>query len=86
VAGWIEDLDPTAGNLVRELHDGEGSFDTFPHYSTFAEQGIFMIDLNRERVVALSNLAAWTVRESADYIATGLGGAELPTAEKISPQ
>ena len=41
-----------------------------------------MIDLNRERVVALSNLAAWTVRESADYIATSLGGAELHMARQ----
>ncbi len=85
-AGWIDKLDPTAGDLVRELHDGEGSFDTFPHYSTFAEQGISMIDLNRERVVALSNLAAWTVKESADYIATSLGGAELPMADTKPPR
>jgi hypothetical protein len=78
---WIDKLDRTAGELVRELHDGEGSFDNFPHYSTFAEQGISMIDLNRERVIALSNMAAWTVKESADYIATSLGGAELSAVD-----
>jgi hypothetical protein len=78
---WIEKLDETAGDLVGQLHDGEGSFDTFPHYSTFAEQGISLIDLNRERVIALSNLAAWTVLESADYIATSLSDVELPTSE-----
>ena len=83
---WIKQLDRTAGDLVRQLHDREGSFDTFPHYSTFAEQGISMIDLNRERVVALSNLAAWTVKESADTIATGLGGAELPVPDKNPPR
>ena len=84
--GWIRRLDRTAGELVRQLHDGEGSFDNFPHYSTFAEQGVSMIDLNRERVIALSNLAEWSVRESADYIATNLGGAELPTADAKPPR
>jgi hypothetical protein len=83
---WIRRLDRTAGELVRQLHDGEGSFDTFPHYATFAEQGVSMIDLNRERVIALSNLAEWSVRESADYIATGLSGAELPTADAKPPR
>jgi len=78
---WIERLDREAGDLVRQLHDGEGSFDNFPHYLTFAEQGIFLIDLNRERVIALSNLAAWMVKESAEYIATSLSGAELPVPQ-----
>ena len=76
--GWIEKLNHSDNDLVRELHDGEGSFDNFPHYLTFAEHGISLIDLNRERVIALSNLAAWMVKESADYIASNLGGAELP--------
>ena len=78
---WIKKLDRTAGDLVRQLHDGEGSFDNFPHYLTFAEQGVSLIDLNRERVIALSNLAAWMVRESAGYIADSLAGAELPVPE-----
>lgn len=77
---WIEKLNHESGDLVRELYDGEGSFDNFPHYLTFAEHGISLIDLNRERVIALSNLAAWMVLESADYIASNLGGAELPLA------
>ena len=63
---------------MRRLHDSEGSFDNFPHYRTFAEQGMSLIDLDPERVVALSNLAAWTVLESAEYIAASLHGAELP--------
>jgi hypothetical protein len=75
---WIERLDRTGGELVRELYEGEGSFDSFPHYSTFAEHGISLIDLNRERVIALSNLAAWVVKESAEYISDSLGSAELP--------
>ena len=75
---WIDKLNHTTGDLVAELHDGEGSFDNFPHYLTFAEHGIALIDLNRERVVALSNLAAWSVKERARYIADGLRGAELP--------
>ena len=69
---WIEQLDPTAGELVRDLRDGEGSFENFPHYLTFAEQAASLIDLNRERVIALSNLAAWTVFESAEYIEESL--------------
>lgn len=48
--------------------------DTFPHYGTFAEQGLLVIDLDRERVRALSNLAAWTVFRSAEYIKRGLLG------------
>lgn len=78
---WIEKLKHEDGDLVRELYNGEGSFDNFPHYLTFAEHGISLIDLNRERVVALSNLAAWMVLESADYIAGSLSGAELPLPE-----
>ena len=66
---------------MRDLYEGHGSFEIFPHYLTFAEHGIFLIDLNRERVVALSNLAAWMVKESADYIASSLSGAGLPLPE-----
>lgn len=75
---WISKLDHTTGNLIQQLYDGEGSFDNFPHYLTFAEHGIALIDLNRERVIALSNLAAWAVKERAQYIADSLGGAALP--------
>jgi len=82
VGGWIDNLDPNAGELVRDLLDSEGSFDSFPHYSTFAEHGIALIDLNRERVVALSNLAAWTVLQSAGYISASLAGAGLPTLQE----
>ena len=69
---WMETLDRTAGDLVGQLYANEGTFDNFPHYHTFAEQGVSLIDLNRERVIALSNLTAWTVLESADYIAENL--------------
>jgi len=69
---WMEKLDRTAGDLVRQLYANEGTFDNFPHYLTFAEHGVSLIDLNRERVIALSNLTAWTVLESADYIAENL--------------
>ena len=74
---WIERIDQTNGDLVHQLVNNEGSFDNFPHYSTFAEQGISLIDLDRERVIALSNLAAWVVKEQAEYISNSLGGAEL---------
>ncbi len=78
---WIERIDQTAGDLVHQLANNEGSFDNFPHYSTFAEQGISLIDLNRERVIALSNLAAWVIKEQAEYISDSLGGAELPITQ-----
>jgi len=78
---WIGQLDVTAGDLVRQLIAGEGSFSNFPHYLTFAEQGVALIDLNRERVIALSNFAAWMVFDSAAYIADSLSGAELPVRE-----
>ncbi len=70
---WMEQLDRTAGDLVRQLYANEGPFGNFPHYLTFAEQGVSLIDLNREHVIALSNLTAWTVLESADYVAENLG-------------
>jgi hypothetical protein len=78
VNNWMERIDYSSGELVRELYANEGSFDSFPHYSTFAEQGISLIDLNRERVIALSNLAAWVVRDRAEYISSQLSGAGLP--------
>jgi hypothetical protein len=68
----MEKLDHAGGDLVRQLYANEGTFGNFPHYLTFAEQGASLIDLNRERVIALSNLTAWTVLESADYIAENL--------------
>jgi len=77
VGNWMDALIPEGNELVQDIVNKEGSFDSFPHYSTFAEHGIGLIDLDRERVVALSNLAAWTVRTSAAYIAENLPGAEL---------
>ena len=82
VDNWIRKMNPNGGELVADILDSEGSFDSFPHYSTFAEHGIGLIDLNRERVVALSNLAAWTVLQSADYISASLASAELPTTRE----
>ena len=79
---WLEQLDTTNGRLVRELYAGEGSFENFPHYLTFAEQGGSLIDLDRERVNALSNFAAWMVLDSAEYIAESLSSAELPIPEE----
>lgn len=78
VKAWI-DLLPgdRAQPLTLELKDGAGEkFSRFPHYRTFGE-GASMIDLDPERVHALSNLAAWTVLNSADEIARGLVGASL---------
>lgn len=74
---WIERLDTEGQGLVKQLAANKGSFDNFPHYLTFAEHGVALIDLNRERVIALSNLAAWSVKESAHYVSEHLRGAEL---------
>ena len=71
---WIKRIDQTNGDLAQQLVNNEESFDNFPHYSTFAEQGISLIDLNRERVIALSNLAAWVVKEQAEYIDVSIDG------------
>ena len=84
VSKWVTKIDRNAGDLTRQLHDGTGTFDTFPHYSTFVEQGISLIDLDPERVNALSNLTAWMVYDSADYIAKNLESALLTTQEKES--
>ena len=84
VASWLDQIDPDAGDLNQQLHDSTGSFDSFPHYSTFAEHGIALIDLDPERVNALSNFTAWIVLEMSDYIADSLPGAALPR-QKIDP-
>ena len=82
VGGWMDRLNRDGGEIVQDLRTGEGSFDSFPHYATFAEHGISLIDLNRERVVALSNLAAWTVKERAQYMADSLPDAGLPVTSQ----
>ena len=76
---WIEQLNAGGGKKTGELMVKKGDFATFPHYSTFGEKKTNLIDLNRERVHALSNLTAWTVLVSKDYIAANLSGASLPT-------
>ena len=79
-ANWLAAI-PAAGGLNRKLRAGESPFDNFPHYSTFAEQGALLIDLDRERVNALSNLTAWTVLTSAEVLRLGLATAALPPPE-----
>jgi hypothetical protein len=81
VGAWFDKINPDAGDLNRQLHDRSGSFNNFPHYSTFAEHGVALIDLDPERVNALSNLTAWVVLEMAEYIANNLPGASLPIPE-----
>lgn len=78
VRSWVEKLDPDGGETTQDLRDGRGDFDTFPHYSTFAEQGLLLIDLDRERVNALSNLTAWSIYESVEALREGLPRAGLP--------
>lgn len=77
VKNWLVKVDKNAGELNRKLHEQKRPFDHFPHYRTFAEQGAFLIDLDRERVNALSNLTAWVVLENADHLRQGLPGAKL---------
>ncbi len=74
---WVYHRVPPTGELNRKLHNAESPFDTFPHYATFAEQGVLVIDLDRERVNALSNLAAWAVLESSRAVREGLSTARL---------
>jgi len=78
---WLEQLDTTNGDLVSQLYAGEGSFENFPHYLTFAEQGGTLIDLDPERVNALANFAAWMVLDSAEYIAGSLSEVGLPVPQ-----
>lgn len=81
VESWIRaipeaDEGSLTGRLTAEDVKARGKFDSFPHYRTFAEHKA-VIDLDRERVHALSNLTAWTVFESADYIASHFSGVTL---------
>ena len=78
--GWIDRLSPGGGDLA-DLKTGEGDFDHFPHYKTFGEHGVGLIDLDRERVHALSNLTAWAVFSAAGEIAAALANAGLPCHE-----
>jgi len=77
---WI-DLVPKTDELNRALHDRQSPFDNFPHYRTFLERGALLIDFDRERVHALSNLTAWSLRESAEIVRQALPGAELPARQ-----
>jgi len=77
-ADWVEQISEP-GELTEELRSGTGKFENFPHYRTFGEQGPLFIDLDQERVHAMSNLTAWTAFESAEYVARSLAGAGLET-------
>lgn len=81
---WIDKIDAGGGRKTRDLKAGTGDFDNFPHYRTFSEKTGLLIDLDRERVHALSNLTAWTVLTSKDYIAQQLAGAFLPTNTAVA--
>lgn len=74
---WLDRLPPGAGDL-GDLKAGEGDFGHFPHYKTFGEHGVGVIDLDRERVHALSNLTAWAVLYVAGEITAALANAGLP--------
>ncbi len=82
---WIERLDPAGGELTRALAEKTRPFDNFPFYKTFGEQGGTLIDLDRERVIALSNFAAWSVLESAEEVRSALPGAQLPARTSADP-
>ncbi len=75
---WIDKL-PDGQKLTNDLKTKHGDFDVFPHYKTFGEQDLSIIDLDPERVRALSNLTAWTIFDSASYIAENLSDANLKT-------
>ena len=75
---WIEDLPDSHklfASLKRESSSPFHKFRGFPHYKTFLQRGWKgrVIDLSEEQVNALAHLTAWTVMESADYIAEALG-------------
>lgn len=77
VEAWIDAI-PSGGGTTEDLQRGRGDFDNFPHYGTLLEHAWSVIDLDRERVNALSNLTAWTVYESSEVLRQGLEGAALP--------
>ncbi|UJP04692.1 MAG: hypothetical protein LZF61_07430 [Nitrosomonas sp.] len=80
---WIDKIpNDHTEKQVTDLKVKQGDFEHFPHYQTFGEQGPLLIDLDRERVRALSNLTAWTVYESASYIAQGLPSALLAIGKR----
>lgn len=76
---WFSELRDSGGETTSDLKARRGNFVNFPHYRTFGEQKGKLIDLKREQVHALANLAAWTVLVSKDYLAGRLQGATLPT-------
>jgi hypothetical protein len=79
VKKWNDALDPNGGKKTADLKNQRGDFERFPHFRTFGEKKAMLIDMNRERVHALSNLTAWSVLESKGILAKGMRGASLPT-------
>lgn len=80
---WVVQLpEKEGGERTDALKHHHGDFKHFPHFQTFGEQGPLLIDLDRERVRALSNLTAWTVFEKAPYIAEKLATASLTTEKR----
>ncbi len=80
---WINLLPHNdAWKCTQDLKNRRGDFKHFPHYATFGEEGSALIDLDRERVRALSNLTAWTLFKSAPYIVSKLPGASLTTEKR----
>ena len=63
---------------MRRLRDRTGSFRRFPRYRTIAERPA-LIDLDRERIHALANLAAWSTLASQDRIERALADVDLPS-------
>lgn len=56
-------------------------FENFPQLKTFGEQSFKIIDLKREHVHALSNLTAWSLINTKDYLDTCLFGGDFNECE-----
>nr|VFJ46003.1 MAG: hypothetical protein BECKFM1743A_GA0114220_1003112 [Candidatus Kentron sp. FM]VFJ52139.1 MAG: hypothetical protein BECKFM1743C_GA0114222_101065 [Candidatus Kentron sp. FM]VFK09130.1 MAG: hypothetical protein BECKFM1743B_GA0114221_100965 [Candidatus Kentron sp. FM] len=69
---WHGQLTGLPRNVVGDIVQGKGDFEEFPHYKTFLQNGVRVIDLSLEQVNALSNLTSWSVIQSADRIRDGL--------------
>ena len=63
VKNWEDQLPTVVRNQM-----GHGDFDRFPHYRTFFENPLKIIDLSRRQVSLLSHLSYWNVKSNQGAI------------------
>lgn len=61
VPAWEEQLPAEIGSMI-----GQGDLENFPHYDTFSQNPLTVIDLNAKQTLMLANLSCWNVIHNKD--------------------